>query len=164
MIVTEACRTDEALALRAARGDREAFEELVRLHTPGLLSFCRRFSRDRAEDEDRVQETFIKAHRNLSTFDPSRSFVSWLTKIAQNACLDGVRSRERPLPLSRKDHPPIPSDDRGQLDEKIGFKISRAPSLRGREGALTLGEENFRGCPLSAIRRAESEQRRQHLL
>ena len=119
MIVTEARRTDEALALMAARGDREAFEELVRLHTPALLSFCRRFSRDRAEAEDRVQETFLKAHRNLSTFDPSRSFVSWLTKIAQNTCLNGIRSRERPLPLSREDHPPISSDDGGQLDGAV---------------------------------------------
>ena len=107
-------RTQEALAQRAARGDREAFEELVRLHTPSLLSFCQRFSRDRSEAEDRVQETFIKAHRNLPKFDSSRRFVSWLYKIAQNTCVDAIRSREPELPLSREVHPPISSDDDGK--------------------------------------------------
>ena len=119
MIVIAARRTNEVLALSAARGNRDAFEELVRRHTPSLLAFCRRFSRDRAEAEDRVQDAFIKAYRNLSKFDPSRSFVSWLYKIAQNACLDGIRTRESARPASGGGGQPISSDGEGRLDGAV---------------------------------------------
>ena len=85
-------RSDEVLAREAARGDGKAFEALVRRHTAPLLAFCRRLTRDAGAAEDAAQEAFIKAYRNLQRFDSSRSFASWITRIAQNVCIDGFRA------------------------------------------------------------------------
>ncbi|RMG12322.1 MAG: sigma-70 family RNA polymerase sigma factor [Planctomycetota bacterium] len=85
--------TSEELARRAARGDAKAFDELVERHTPALYALCRRMLGDATEAEDRVQEAFLRAFRNLQRFDPSRPFLPWLTRIAHNACVDSLRAR-----------------------------------------------------------------------
>ena len=84
---------DEDLALRAAAGDRGAFEVLVGRHARALNGFCRRVLGDESEAEDRVQEAFLRAYERLDRFDPRFRFSSWLYKIAQNLCIDALRGR-----------------------------------------------------------------------
>lgn len=122
-------RTDEQLARDAARGRRDAFEALVRKHTGPLLSFCRRLVRDRAEAEDRVQETFLKAYRKISTFDPARSFASWLYKIAQNVCIDALRSGGS-LPKSAPGTvPPLAGVDDGRLETAVAALPAKVQAI-----------------------------------
>lgn len=109
LMVLEAEDTDEALAVRAARGDHAAFEALVRRHAGPLLGFCRRLLRDPVEAEDEVQEAFLRAFRGLDRFDPSRRFSSWLYRIAQNACVDALRARREWTPLDAEVEPADPS-------------------------------------------------------
>lgn len=106
--------TDEALALRAARGDAVAFEALVRRHAGPLLAFCRRLVGE-ADAEDRVQEAFLRVWKNLGRFDPSRRFTSWLWRIAQNACVDALRARREWTSLDEELDPadtasPLPAE------------------------------------------------------
>jgi RNA polymerase sigma-70 factor (ECF subfamily) len=121
MAIVEAVRPDEALAREAARGDRGAFELLVRRHAGPLLAFCRGIVRDGSEAEDRVQEAFVKAYRALSRFDPARPFASWLYKIAQNVCRDALRGRkEASLPPGHPaPRPPLAGDALGRLDDAL---------------------------------------------
>src|SRR5262245_2588630 len=76
---------DAALLQRAARGDRPAFEELYRRLAPSVMSFLHHLTGDRGLAEDATQETFVKAWRAASRFDPARGKVrTWLFQIAKN--------------------------------------------------------------------------------
>ena len=89
---------DEALARKAAGGDRQAFEALVRRHKAALYGFARRYVGDADDAYDIVQESFVAAWRALGRFDPKRSFATWLKAIALNKCRDlARRARTRRL-------------------------------------------------------------------
>ncbi len=80
----------------AARGDRHAFEALVRAHQGYLRQFLRRLCRnDQALADDLAQEGFIAAWRALPQFRGEARFRSWLTRLALNAYLQ--QRRRQPL-------------------------------------------------------------------
>ena len=112
-------RSDESLAREASRGRRDAFDALVHRHAAPLLSFCRGLVGDRAEAEDRVQETFLKAYRKISTFDSRRNFASWLYRIAQNTCIDALRSGGLLREAGPARSSPIEGADHGRLEGAI---------------------------------------------
>ncbi len=116
-------RSDEELAHRAAIGDREAFSTLVRRYAGPVFGLCRRLLGDEAEAEDRVQEAFLKAYEHLDRYDPARRFAPWLFRIAQNACIDGLRARRAwgPLPdeLPSAAAPPLGWEERDALDQAV---------------------------------------------
>lgn len=68
-------------------------EQLFTAHAGQLLSFAHRMLGDRAEAEDAVQETFLKAFRQADHFDGRSAPSTWLFAIARNACLDRLRGR-----------------------------------------------------------------------
>lgn len=92
----EPAATDEQLALRAAAGCVDSFEELVaRFQTP-LLHFLRRRARCWEDAEDLVQETFVRAYQKLHRYDSQWRFSTWLFTIAYRLNLNDLRQR-RPL-------------------------------------------------------------------
>jgi len=77
---------DADLVQRAKEGDREAFDGLAESCRPWLFGLCYRLVRDRTTAEDLVQETLLRALRDLAQLrDPDR-FRPWLARIAVNAC------------------------------------------------------------------------------
>ena len=97
---TPASPTDEELAARAASGSRSAFEELVTRYGARLLHFLQSRSGPGGDAEDLVQETFLKAYRNIGRFDPGRRFSTWLYTIAFRLAVSHHRSHgTKPLPL-----------------------------------------------------------------
>ena len=86
-------KSDVELVEETKRGDRLAFSELVRRHQRSLLRVSMRFSRDTAQAEDIVQESFIKAYQKLALFEGRSSFKSWLFQIAMNTAKNRLRSR-----------------------------------------------------------------------
>jgi len=91
------------LARRAQRGDREAYEDLVRLHYARALATARHLLGNREDAEDLVQEAFVRAHRGLASFRAEGSFAGWLRRIVVHLARDRFRAggREpRRTPLS----------------------------------------------------------------
>ncbi|MBI4730190.1 MAG: sigma-70 family RNA polymerase sigma factor, partial [Acidobacteria bacterium] len=86
---------DLAVARRAAGGDHQAFELLVRRHTEAVWRLAYSSLHERAAAEDAVQETFVKAYRALGGFRGESSVRTWLLAIAHRTCLDQIR-RARP--------------------------------------------------------------------
>ena len=86
-------KSDEQLAVQAARGDREAVSVLVRRFSGPLYGFIQRYQPHGGDSEDLLQETWIRALRNLDRFDPGRRFSTWLFQIALNQCRDHARRR-----------------------------------------------------------------------
>lgn len=87
---------DGLLAVRAAEGDEEAFEALVRRHAPGLLRLATNMLSSRTEAEDAVQDAFVTAWRRLPQFRGQAAFTTWMHRIVVNRCLNILRCR-RPL-------------------------------------------------------------------
>lgn len=88
----------------AAAGSQPAFQEIVRRYERPVFNLIVRIVRDAALAEDVAQETFLKTYRSLRTFDTTRTFSSWILRIAHNAALDALR-RRRADPVSAADVP-----------------------------------------------------------
>lgn len=86
---------DETLVHMSQKGDLAAFEELVARHRDKI--YARAFSMMRNEDEalDLSQEAWVKSWQRLKQFQGQSSFVTWLTRIVINLCLDQLRKRKR---------------------------------------------------------------------
>ena len=86
---------DAAAVARARGGDSEAFRLLVERHSRSVYKVAFRIT-GRAEDaEDVVQETFLKAYRQLDRFEERSSFGTWLHRIAWNCAVDLLRARPK---------------------------------------------------------------------
>jgi RNA polymerase sigma-70 factor, ECF subfamily len=87
--------TDEVKVwvLQSRNGDTAAFESLVRAHQHMIHSLTFRMTGSLADAEDLAQETFIRAYRELDSYQGAAKFSSWLYRIAVNACLNW-RKRE----------------------------------------------------------------------
>src|SRR5712671_2071256 len=88
--------TDDPTLVRAAQqGDTAAFEELIARHRDKI--YARAFSMMRNEDEavDLSQEAWVKGWQRLKQFQGDSSFVTWMTRIVINLCLDQIRKQKR---------------------------------------------------------------------
>jgi len=90
----ESC--DRLLVLRAQSGERGAFNALMRKYRHRVMKLSMRYTRNRADAEDAVQETFIKAYRGLTDFRGEAAFYSWLHRIAVNSAktVRSLRARD----------------------------------------------------------------------
>jgi RNA polymerase sigma-70 factor, ECF subfamily len=87
--------TDIAAVTRARTGDTDAFHVLVERHSRSLFRLAFRMTGNQQDAEDVVQESFLRAFKQLAKFDERASFGTWLYRIAANCSLDLVRSRKR---------------------------------------------------------------------
>jgi len=86
--------TDGELLARAVDGDLDAFNEFVERHQRAVIALCTGILRDASLAEDVAQDAFIRAWKNLPSFQ-GESARSWLLRIATNRCLDLLRQRNR---------------------------------------------------------------------
>jgi len=131
---------DKALVSRAREGDREAFAEIVRTHQRRIYAVAMRMTRRHEVADDIVQDTFVRAYRNLGRFELGRPLRPWLTRIAVNLAinyLNGAAKREQPL--YTEDAPGGPGrsvEARGSRQERLDANPERA--LESEELALDL--------------------------
>lgn len=88
-------RDERSLVEWHQSGHPEAFEEIVRRYTPGLLGDARRRLADQQGAEDAVQETFARAYTGLDRFEGEYRLGGWLHQILVNVCLDECQRRQR---------------------------------------------------------------------
>jgi RNA polymerase sigma-70 factor (ECF subfamily) len=91
---------DESTLISAAqRGDRNALDQLLRLHQDRIHAVCRRLAGNDADAMDATQEALIAIVKGLPRFDGRAKFSTWAYRVATNACLDELRRRgRRPQP------------------------------------------------------------------
>jgi len=102
--------SDRAFVTKARSGDADAFRALVDRHSRSLFRLAYRMTGNQQDAEDVVQESLLRAYRQLARFDERASFGTWLYRIATNCSLDLVRARRR-----RNEHI-APADDDGAAD------------------------------------------------
>jgi RNA polymerase sigma-70 factor (ECF subfamily) len=83
--------SDPSVVDEVLRGNREMFEVIVRRYNPRLFRVGMSYLRDHAQTEDAMQNSYLKAFLNLSRFNRSAAFSTWLTRIMINECLMMLR-------------------------------------------------------------------------
>lgn len=86
---------EEALVARARSGEHGAFNALVERYERRIYRLAMRMSHNPADAEEIAQETFLRAHRSLDTFEGGARFGTWLYRIAVNEALMRRRSARR---------------------------------------------------------------------
>ena len=101
-------------------GNRGAYGRLVLEYQDPIRHSVTRLLGDAETARDITQDAFLAAYENLHTYDSSRSFFSWLYRIAWNRALNCSRRDRRTSRLSDRDFPtrePSP-EDRVLADER----------------------------------------------
>ena len=89
---------DQALVLRVQKGDKGAFDLLVRKYQHKLVSVVGRYINDWSECQDVAQESFIRAYRAIGAFRGDSQFYTWIYKIAINTAKNYLVSQGRRPP------------------------------------------------------------------
>jgi RNA polymerase sigma-70 factor, ECF subfamily len=87
--------SDETLVVRSRRGDRAAFEELVRRTARLLFAHLYLKTGDAHRAEDLVQETLLAAWKGIGRLEEPRTFRAWLVTIANSVLIDSMRREMR---------------------------------------------------------------------
>jgi len=96
--VPDAAVDERQVVRRAQKGDKDAFEFLVRRHQHRVFAVARGILKRQEDVEDVAQQVFVKAYFSLKRFDQRAAFSTWLYKITVNECWDLLRKRKaRPL-------------------------------------------------------------------
>lgn len=118
-------RIDDTMLVRGAqRGDRAAFEELVRHYDQAVLRLALHLTGSEHEAQDIYQEAFLKAYKNIGRFRFECSFYTWIYRIVTNLCLDNIRKKQ-----VRKEDAPVAVDSEGEQYDML------AQVADGRSGA-----------------------------
>ncbi len=91
--------TDEEIAVMVQDGDKEAFGEVIDRFEKPLCAFIYRMLGDRENCADALQETFLKAYKNINSYDPKRKFSSWIYRIAHNEAITHYRKNTKHVAL-----------------------------------------------------------------
>jgi RNA polymerase sigma-70 factor (ECF subfamily) len=120
---------DDELIRAAQKGDRSAFDALVRRYDRSVLRLALHMLGNEQDAQDVNQEAFIKAYRHLANFRFECSFYTWLYRIVTNLCLDQLRRRK-----SRREDPSTVLDSNGgEMDLLAHLKDDRAAHNPARE-------------------------------
>lgn len=136
---------DRMLVDRAAKGDRSALDELVRMHQARAYQYAFRLTKNPDEAADLVAEAFVRVHRSIHGFQGQSAFTTWLYRILTNCFLDARKRAARRQTTSLDDamhtdegdmERQIASDDEGPLEivqrgrraETLAAAIDRLPS------------------------------------
>src|SRR5499425_187622 len=87
-------RIDDTMLIREAqRGNRAAFEELVRHYDQAVLRLALHLTGTEQDAQDVYQDAFLKAYKNIGSFRFECSFYTWIYRIVTNLCLDHLRKK-----------------------------------------------------------------------
>ncbi|MDA8390049.1 MAG: RNA polymerase sigma factor RpoE [Gammaproteobacteria bacterium] len=166
---------DQELVARVRRGDKAAFDLLVRKYQHKVAKLVARYVYDRTEVEDVTQEVFIKAYRALEGFRGDSAFYTWLYRIAVNTAKNHLVFQGRRLPAADLEAEEaeltaegsalrdISTPEHNVLTEEIARTVSRvleslpedlrvAITLREIEGLSYEEIAAIMACPIGTVR------------
>ncbi len=154
--------SDAVVVARVRAGDSDAFRLLVDRHATGIFRLAFRMVGNEHDADDVVQESFLKAYRQLHRFESRANFGTWLYRIAVNCALDLLRQRPRNAgdpAIEEGDDPPAdpetnPSPERLAFSAEVQSRVTSAlAELSDAERAAFL-LRHFEGQSIEEIGRA----------
>lgn len=124
------------LLTRVRAGEREAFGELVERYLQRAMALAMRLLRHREDAEDLVQDAFLAALQHIDSFDLSRPFWPWLSRIIVNRGLDlaATRSTRAAYALDDdvSDTRPSPAEaaERSEIQDEFRRTLALLPERR----------------------------------
>jgi RNA polymerase sigma-70 factor, ECF subfamily len=116
----------DALAIAKAKaGDSDGFRTLVERHSRSVFRLAYRMTGNESDAEDMVQETFLRAYKQLNRYESRSSFSTWLYRITANCSIDLIRSKRvrHPVEVPETLEAAGPMPDRllysGQVQERV---------------------------------------------
>jgi RNA polymerase sigma-70 factor (ECF subfamily) len=126
-------QTDAAAVALARDGDSDAFRTLVERHSRAVFRVALRLTGTAQDAEDVVQETFLKAYRQLSRFESRANFSTWLHRIAVNCSIDLIRSRpHRESSQDLSDLDQFGGDDHGRAGQPSPERLMLSTEVQDR--------------------------------
>jgi RNA polymerase sigma-70 factor (ECF subfamily) len=157
--------TDAAAVALARDGDSEAFRALVERHSRAVFRLAHRMTGNASDAEDVVQETFLKAYRQLSRFESRANFGTWVHRIAVNCSIDLIRARPyreaghdatdlEQFGAAETAEPGLPSPERLMLSTEVQGRISDAMTALSKMERAAFVLRHFEGQSIDEISRA----------
>ncbi len=122
---------DMQLVERCKRGDRDAFDELMRRHERKVYNFAFRLTGNYDEANDIAAETFVRVYTRIQSFRGDSAFLTWLFRIVTNVFLD-ARKRRRSRPSESLEQL-VEADDRALARQAEDASVSPQAELERRE-------------------------------
>lgn len=151
------CERDTELIFRIKEGDRSGFEELVDKYQKRILSCAYKITGDWHAAQDISQDVFISLIEKVDTYDPERSFFSWIYRIAVNRSIDYLRrqGRERRLLGNESLHPVREADAeelmvKAEMRKKVRNVLKKLP-LKYRIALVLRDIENIPASRIAEI-------------
>lgn len=91
--------SDETLAAKLQQGDLHSLKILIARYQKPLIRYAGYLGVGE-ESDDVIQETFIRAYRNIRSYNPKLKWSSWLYRIAHNQAISYLRAKRYVLPLN----------------------------------------------------------------
>ena len=92
---------EQKLIEAAQNGDSKAFGQIIRIHQKRLFRFIYGLVNSFDVTEDIVQEAFVKAYQNITTFKTGYAFYPWLSTIARNLAYNHISREEKKESLDK---------------------------------------------------------------
>jgi RNA polymerase sigma-70 factor (ECF subfamily) len=156
--------TDTAAVALAREGDSDAFRGLVERHSRAVYRLAHRMTGNPQDAEDVVQDTFLKAYRQLGRFESRANFSTWLHRIAVNCSIDLIRGRKHQETGhdaadldtldSADDQRVDPSPERLMLSAEVQERVSRAMEGLTHMERAAFVLRHFEGQSIEEISRA----------
>lgn len=173
--MTSARETDQRLVERVQKGDKRAFDLLVKKYQHKIIALVGRYVNDHHEQQDVAQEAFIKAYRAINSFRAESAFYTWMYRIAINTAKNHLVSRSRRPPGTdvdmedaenfsltssmRDNDSPEANLMRDELETRIFATLNQLPddlktaiSLREFEGLSYEDIAQIMQCPVGTVR------------
>lgn len=83
----------EQLIQECKQGERRAQHQLYQLFGSRLFSVCLKYSRNRAEAEDNLQDSFLLIFKKINQYKHKGAFEGWLKRVTINTCLQKYRDQ-----------------------------------------------------------------------
>ena len=87
--------TDESILEGCLRNDAISQKELYLKYSPKMLAVCYRFSQNKEDAEDMLQEGFIKVYTQIQTFRSQGSFEGWIRRIIVHTCINHLKKNKK---------------------------------------------------------------------
>jgi len=150
---------DAATVTRARAGDPDAFRLLVERHSKPIFRLAYRMTGNEHDADDVVQETFLRAYRQMARFEERANFGTWVHRIAVNCALDLLRSRGRierhtggdPEEAEMTAASSDPQQDRLLLSAELRDQVAAAMERLSGNERTAFVLRHFEGMPVEEI-------------
>ncbi len=153
--------TDAVAIARAQSGDSDAFRCLVERHGRNVFRLAFRMTGNENDAEDIVQETFLRAFKQLNRYESRASFGTWLYRIAANCSLDLIRVRKQRQEVATSEgddrdlfdvmESPVPGPDRLAVSRQVQQRVAEAMGELSQQERTAFVLRHFEGLGIEEI-------------